>query len=74
MEESNKSKKNNLPFDENKDGKFVVRNFSNSLNENELVWHRDKEDRIIFPLHESDWQIQIEIRKIKSKPPDGWFD
>jgi len=60
MEESNKSKKNNLPFDENKDGKFVVRNFSNSLNENELVWHRDKEDRIIFPLHESDWQIQID--------------
>lgn len=71
MEESNKNKKNNLPFDEKKDGKFVVRNFSNSLNENELVWHRDKEDRIIFPLHESDWQIQIDNEIPQNLTPEN---
>ena len=60
MDDINKNKKQNLPFKEKIDGDFVVRKFSDLLKEGELVWHRDIEDRIIFPLHESDWKIQID--------------
>jgi hypothetical protein len=60
MDNINKNNKNNLPFKESVDGDFVIRTFSDSLNESELIWHRDKEDRVIFPLHESDWKIQLD--------------
>jgi len=48
------------PYKEDVDGNLVYRTFSNNINENELVWHRDKEDRIIFPLHETDWKFQFD--------------
>ena len=54
------SEENKFPFKEQKDGKFVIRTFSKELKNEELVWHRDAEDRIIIPLHESDWKIQLD--------------
>ena len=34
-----------------------IRQFDNAIDEQELVWHRDREDRIIIPLQENDWKI-----------------
>lgn len=37
-----------------------IRIFTQNISEEELVWHRDKEDRIIEPLHETDWKFQYD--------------
>ena len=44
------------PYTENNNIRF----FSKNTNEEELVWHRDPEDRIIEPLHETDWKFQYD--------------
>lgn len=38
----------------------VIRTFDESIDPVELMWHRDDEDRLIEPLEETDWLIQIE--------------
>ena len=40
--------------------KGKVRTFSEDIQEFELVWHRDKEDRIVKPLHSTDWKFQLD--------------
>jgi len=37
-----------------------IRTFSENVQEFELVWHRDKEDRIVYPLHSTDWKFQLD--------------
>tara|TARA_B110000503_G_scaffold141687_1_gene235947 strand:- start:196 stop:450 length:255 start_codon:yes stop_codon:yes gene_type:complete len=37
-----------------------VRTFTQNTPEDEFVWHRDREDRIIEPLHETDWKFQYD--------------
>jgi len=32
--------------------------FSSDVSEKELVWHRDKENRIVEVLNDSDWEFQ----------------
>jgi hypothetical protein len=49
-----------LPFKENSKGNISVRTFSNSVNETELKWHWDNENRIVVCEHETDWQIQMD--------------
>jgi len=44
------------PYIENQD----IRTFSKDITEDELVWHRDYEDRIIEPLNETDWKFQYD--------------
>lgn len=36
------------------------RTFSKDTDSMELVWHRDKEDRIVKPLNESGWKLQMD--------------
>lgn len=43
-----------LPFSE----KDNIRTFSKNVDEEELKWHRDEEDRIIVPLNDNDWMFQ----------------
>jgi hypothetical protein len=38
----------------------VIRRFSSGIDDEELKWHRDDEDRIIYPVHETDWLIQLD--------------
>ena len=45
--------------EENKDG-YVIREFSQDTPSFEFVWHRDKEDRIVEALHETDWKFQLD--------------
>lgn len=37
-----------------------IRTFTQDVDEFELVWHRDKEDRIIQTLHDTDWMFQLD--------------
>lgn len=49
-----------FPFSEKKEGEFVIRKFLCDVEEVNLVWHRDNEDRYIFCDHKTDWMFQRE--------------
>lgn len=36
------------------------RTFSIETPNNELVWHRDREDRLVQAIHDTDWKIQLD--------------
>lgn len=50
-----------LPYKETKlnDNTFI-REFGQNTDSGEMVWHRDREDRIIESIGETDWLIQID--------------
>jgi len=50
-----------LPFQETKlsDNEFI-REFGQDTDSGEMVWHRDREDRIIESIGDTDWLIQID--------------
>ena len=41
------------------DKKFI-RTFDSDVNQSELVWHRDKENRLVEVLEDSDWLFQMD--------------
>lgn len=49
-----------LPFKEELIQDKHIRTFSEDLDEEELVWHRDREDRLITATNVTDWQIQLD--------------
>jgi len=49
-----------LPFFEKKLNNSYIRTFSENLDSDELKWHRDKEDRTVSPIGETDWMFQRE--------------
>ena len=50
-----------LPFKESKiTENLVERYFSDKTNDLELTWHRDLESRVISPVFETDWKIQLD--------------
>jgi hypothetical protein len=60
-----------LPFKETKisDNTFI-RVFKQDTDSGDLYWHRDREDRIIESLEETDWLIQLDDelpKKIEDK-------
>ena len=48
------------PFDEYIEDGYHVRTFYEDTNSSELVWHRDKEDRIVESVGYTDWMIQLD--------------
>ena len=50
----------NRPYSEKIDGNVSIRKFYKNTNPEELVWHRDKEDRTIQVLNNSDWCVQVD--------------
>lgn len=38
----------------------VVRTFTQDVDEEELKWHRDAEDRVVKPVGETDWLVQLD--------------
>lgn len=38
----------------------VIRTFTEEVEPEELIWHRDGEDRIIEATEHSDWKIQLD--------------
>lgn len=50
-----------LPFKETKiDGNTFIREFSQDTDSGEFMWHRDRENRIIECICETDWGIQLD--------------
>jgi hypothetical protein len=51
----------NKPYIEEKiEESVVIRTFSADIDEMELKWHWDEEDREIEPIGENDWQFQFD--------------
>jgi len=50
-----------LPFQETRisDNTFI-REFSQYTDSGEMTWHRDREDRIIESIDDTDWGIQLD--------------
>ena len=50
-----------LPYIETKIGdNTFIREFRQDTDSGEFMWHRDREDRIIEPVDETDWMLQID--------------
>lgn len=50
-----------LPFQETKiDDNTFIRVFSQDTDSGEFMWHRDREDRIIESIGDTDWLIQLD--------------
>jgi len=55
-----------LPFDEIiKDG-YHYRTFHESTEDGDFMWHRDREDRIVESVGETNWLIQLDNEVPKS--------
>jgi len=39
---------------------YIIREFDDTVDPVELMWHRDREDRKILSLTETDWKIQLD--------------
>ncbi len=37
-----------------------IRTFSECIDEDDLKWHWDEEDRMIEPIHKTDWMFQFD--------------
>ena len=50
-----------LPFKETKISENTfIREFEQETNSGEFMWHRDREDRIVEVIGETDWLFQID--------------
>lgn len=47
-------------YTEEKIEDFIIRNFKSDIDEHSLEWHRDREDRIVEVVGETDWLIQFD--------------
>ncbi len=56
-----------LPYKETKivDNTFI-REFKQDTDSGEFVWHRDREDRVVESIEETDWMVQIDNELPKS--------
>ena len=48
------------PYTESYDNGLIIRQFDEDVNDDELIWHRDKRTREITVLEGSGWQIQLD--------------
>ncbi len=48
------------PYTESVTEEYTVREFSSNTSAFEFVWHRDKEDRIVQAMHQTDWKFQLD--------------
>lgn len=55
-----KKVKDELPFDEIKEGTVKIRTFSESTNSDEFKWHRDRENRKVTVIEGQSWGIQFD--------------
>jgi hypothetical protein len=60
MKSLKKWEKENKPYSEKIKEGYYYRSFKSDLNSDELVWHRDREDRIVESVGDTDWLIQID--------------
>ena len=58
-----------IPYTQLKKDNYIIRDFLYSTPALEFVWHRDKQDRVVQAMHDTDWLFQLdnEIPKRLSK-------
>jgi hypothetical protein len=49
-----------FPFKEKTQKNISIREFSSNVDSSELIWHKDKEDRIVEVLQNSNWMFQMD--------------
>jgi len=49
-----------IPYQEIQQGEITVRTFKKNVQDDELVWHRDKEDREVKVIKGNGWKFQRE--------------
>ena len=50
-----------FPFKESQiEGNLYLREFEESVDIDDLEWHRDREDRIVEVIGDTDWQLQMD--------------
>ena len=50
-----------------------LRTFSGAVDEHELQWHWDEQDREACATHATDWQLQLDNELPQPMPEDVWF-
>lgn len=50
----------NFPFHQEQKEGYLLREFKEELDSEELIWHRDKKDRIVKVVESKDWMIQMD--------------
>ena len=48
------------PYSEKEENGYLIREFSHDTPSFEFVWHRDKEDRYVEAMHDTDWALQLD--------------
>ena len=48
------------PYTEQAKNSYIIREFTQTTPEDEFVWHRDREDRLIETLKPTDWMFQLD--------------
>lgn len=50
-----------FPFEEKRiRGTTFLREFKENVDSSELIWHLDKEDRIVVPIKSNGWKLQLD--------------
>jgi len=50
----------NKPYQELRTFDTILRKFKEDVDEHELVWHRDRRDRKVEVLNQTNWMVQLE--------------
>ena len=51
----------NFPFEEQQvDSQLFIREFSANVDEMELIWHTDREDRVVSVIEGNKWKFQFD--------------
>jgi hypothetical protein len=48
------------PYSQIRENNLIVRTFSQDVDEDELVWHRDRRDRQVTVIGDTDWKFQFD--------------
>lgn len=68
------NKEEEFPFEQVEDGDKKIRTFSEDVDGEELVWHRDREDRLVEVLEGENWMVQLDNKlPVKMKPGDSFI-
>ena len=48
------------PYTQNIENEIIQRTFDEAIDEMELVWHRDKKDRLVKVIQSEGWKFQMD--------------
>jgi mannose-6-phosphate isomerase-like protein (cupin superfamily) len=66
--------KEKFPFEQEIVGDKKIRTFNENIDGEELVWHRDREDRLVEVLEGENWMVQMDNQlPVKMKKGDSFI-